>query len=224
MVGGRQIALDIVRERISPGRRRDRPGQPASIPDRRTRPWPSKGENRIFFTCVVSSDITDERPTSLPVPAVVGSAKMWKGLIIGRTCGWSQSVFKHRPLVHRHQRDGLGHIERGTAAETDDGIGAMCARCSSAAIACEAVGLPQTPENTATSSPPRCDWNSPSIGKAATPLSVTTSGRDTPTDFKCSATSLRAPGPKWMVVGRRIWKWSSWNTLEYCHSGARGIQ
>src|SRR3982750_307989 len=32
------------------------------------------GENTIFFTCVVSSDTTLERPTSEPVPAVGGSA------------------------------------------------------------------------------------------------------------------------------------------------------
>jgi hypothetical protein len=34
----------------------------------------SAGENTIFFTCVAASEITAERPTSLPVPLVVGSA------------------------------------------------------------------------------------------------------------------------------------------------------
>ena len=32
------------------------------------------GEKMIFFTCVSSSEITVLRPTSLPVPAVVGTA------------------------------------------------------------------------------------------------------------------------------------------------------
>jgi hypothetical protein len=34
----------------------------------------STGLKMIFFTWVVSSEITEERPTSLPVPLVVGSA------------------------------------------------------------------------------------------------------------------------------------------------------
>jgi hypothetical protein len=34
----------------------------------------SFGEKTIFLTCVFSSEMTALRPTSLPVPAVVGSA------------------------------------------------------------------------------------------------------------------------------------------------------
>jgi hypothetical protein len=34
----------------------------------------SLGEKMIFLMWVVSSDTTEERPTSLPVPAVVGMA------------------------------------------------------------------------------------------------------------------------------------------------------
>ena len=42
----------------------------------------------IFFTCVTSSETTAERPTSDPVPAVVGSAtKQGMGSVIGRTFG-----------------------------------------------------------------------------------------------------------------------------------------
>ena len=33
-----------------------------------------RGEKMIFFTCVSSSEMTVLRPTSLPVPAVVGIA------------------------------------------------------------------------------------------------------------------------------------------------------
>ena len=42
----------------------------------------------IFLTCVTSSPTTDERPTSEPVPAVVGSATNHGiGCVIARTCG-----------------------------------------------------------------------------------------------------------------------------------------
>ena len=34
----------------------------------------SRGENTIFFTCVRSSEMTALRPTSLPVPEVVGAS------------------------------------------------------------------------------------------------------------------------------------------------------
>ena len=34
-----------------------------------------RGEKMIFFTCVPSSEITVLRPTSLPVPAVVGTGR-----------------------------------------------------------------------------------------------------------------------------------------------------
>src|SRR6266496_6823568 len=43
--------------------------------------------------------------------------------------------------------------------------------------------------------------NFASSGKGAMPRSVTMSGRSTPCTRRCSATSWRAPGPKWIVVG-----------------------
>ncbi len=48
----------------------------------------SLGEKMIRFTCVTSSETTAERPTSDPVPAVVGSAtNQGMGSVIGRTFG-----------------------------------------------------------------------------------------------------------------------------------------
>jgi hypothetical protein len=48
----------------------------------------SRGEKMIFLMCVASSETTAERPTSDPVPAVVGSAmKYGSGWPIGRTSG-----------------------------------------------------------------------------------------------------------------------------------------
>jgi hypothetical protein len=64
------------------------------------------------------------------------------------------------------------------------------------------VGLPNTPPKTATSSPLRCVLNSASTGSAASALSVTISGRLRPCSFKWSATSLRAPAPNLMAVGK----------------------
>ena len=49
------------------------------------------GEKMIFFTWVASSEITALRPTSLPVPAVVGSATRWGTGPIGRAPGSSSS-------------------------------------------------------------------------------------------------------------------------------------
>jgi hypothetical protein len=48
----------------------------------------STGLKITFFTCVRSLEITLERPTSLPVPLVVGSATKCRiGFLIGSTCG-----------------------------------------------------------------------------------------------------------------------------------------
>src|SRR5688572_93982 len=50
------------------------------------------GEKITRLTCESSSLITLLRPTSLPVPEVVGSAtKYGSTAVIGRTCGWSQT-------------------------------------------------------------------------------------------------------------------------------------
>src|SRR6266508_3357574 len=71
-------------------------------------------------------------------------------------------------------------------------------------FACDAVGLPATPSNTATSRPPsrndatkRC-----ATGSCASARSVTTSGRFRPCSFRCAPTSADAPAPKWIVVGK----------------------
>ncbi len=48
------------------------------------------GENTIRLMCVSSSLITELRPTSLPVPEVVGKAtNQGTPAPIARTCGWS---------------------------------------------------------------------------------------------------------------------------------------
>ncbi len=52
----------------------------------------SRGEKMIFFTCVSSSETTVLRPTSLPVPAVVGTDTQYGiSRSIGRAPGFSSS-------------------------------------------------------------------------------------------------------------------------------------
>jgi len=56
------------------------------------------GENTMRLTCVSSSETTAERPTSEPVPAVVGSATKYgtaSGMV--RTCGWSHAYSSALP-------------------------------------------------------------------------------------------------------------------------------
>ena len=56
------------------------------------------GAKMIFFTCESSSEITDERPTSEPVPLVVGSAMKWgRGRLMARRWGWSQAYSSTSP-------------------------------------------------------------------------------------------------------------------------------
>ena len=82
-------------------------------------------------------------------------------------------------------------------------LSARCALNAAApAITWPQVGLPNTPSNTATSSPARWLRNSASTGSAPSARSVTISGRLQPASSRCCATSRRAPAPKWMGVGK----------------------
>ena len=83
----------------------------------------SAGEKMIFLMCVWSSEMTDERPTSDPVPAVVGNAMKYVGYryVFGGTspAGFDCSGFVY--YIHSHsgapvgrgmwqQYNGGGHI------------------------------------------------------------------------------------------------------------------
>ena len=91
---------------------------------REHRAWPeAAGEKIIFLMCVFSSEMTALRPTSLPVPAVVGSAIQMRDLPVDRTrAGLAVLVIEEIAGVARHERHGFGDIERGTAADADDQI------------------------------------------------------------------------------------------------------
>ena len=87
----------------------------------------SAGEKMIFLMCVESSEITLERPTSEPVPAVVGKATNQGSSTLDRPHAWMvPCVFENVARMSRHQRDRLGDVERGAAAEADHCVGAMC--------------------------------------------------------------------------------------------------
>ena len=68
--------------------------------------------------------MTPARPTSEPVPAVVGTATIGRD---ARGVGASPPVadvleVPHRPRLTDHERDDLADVERGTAAEGDDAV------------------------------------------------------------------------------------------------------
>ena len=116
----------------------------------KTRVASNRGEKMIFLTCVSSTEITVLRPTSLPVPAVVGTAisagtrslmasappSMVAYRASGPSCvaamAWPRPglfvlVVEQVAGMMNHQRDGLGDVNRGAAAYRDDGIGVMSA-------------------------------------------------------------------------------------------------
>ena len=77
-----------------------------------------------FFVWVASCVITPARPTSEPVPAVVGTATIGDD---ARRIGPRPPVadileIPHRPRLAGHEGDDLAGIERGAAAEGDDAV------------------------------------------------------------------------------------------------------
>ncbi len=100
MVGRREVALDVVREGVEPVAAVIPAAAAPSVSSgsANTARARSAAEKMIFFTCVLSSEMTLERPTSLPVPLVVGSAtKYGSGCTIGRTWGWSHAYSRTSP-------------------------------------------------------------------------------------------------------------------------------
>ncbi len=109
----------------------------------------------IFLTCVTSSEITDERPTSEPVPAVVGTATKYGSAAVDRPhLRVVPRVFEDVAGMIRHQRDRLRDVERRAAADADRRCRLDAPGYASApAITWLRTGLPQMPENTACVTP-----------------------------------------------------------------------
>ena len=82
------------------------------------------GWKMIFFSCVTGWVTTPARPTSEPVPAVVGTAMTGRNL---RGIGARPPVadifqIEDRNRLAVHQRDELADIEARAAAEGDDAV------------------------------------------------------------------------------------------------------
>ncbi len=81
------------------------------------------------LVCVASSVMTETRPTSEPVPAVVGTATVGAMPVeVGAPVQLSPTSSKShkRPRLARQEGDGLAGIERAAAAERDHAV--MAAR------------------------------------------------------------------------------------------------
>ena len=78
----------------------------------------------IFLVCVASSVMTPARPTSEPVPAVVGTATI--GAMPFGSARVHQSPTSSKSHIGRvwpgHEGDQLAGIERRAAAEGDDAV------------------------------------------------------------------------------------------------------
>ncbi len=117
------------------------------------------GWKMIFFWWVASLTTTPARPTSEPVPAVVGTATigaMPPGSARcrpGRRCPPVPDVFEvpQRPRLPGHERDQLAGIQRRTAAEGNHAI------VGAGAVGAEAIfdvggdGIPAHPREQAAS-------------------------------------------------------------------------
>ena len=82
------------------------------------------GWNMIFFSWLCELVITLARPTSEPVPAVVGTATMGAMAAGVGTSPPIANVFKvpDWPRLPRHEGDHFAKVEAGAAAKGDDAV------------------------------------------------------------------------------------------------------
>ena len=159
----------------------------------------------IFLVCVASSVITPARPTSLPVPAVVGIAMI--GAIASARARCHQS-----PTSSKSQSGRLWPAMNAITlpqsralppprATTPSWLAAWNARTPASTLA--ATGLERTSVNSPGSWPParRISSSASVTGSSASPGSVTTSGRRSPACSQARAALARLPAPKTTVVG-----------------------
>ena len=158
----------------------------------------------MHFSCVSSLVITAARPTSEPVPAVVGTA----------TTGGRPAVWARRQLSPRSSKSQIG---RSWAAMKAIALAASSAlpppsaitpswpplRSASTPAATSApVGLGRTSANSATGRPARAIASTRSpIACPARPGSVIRSGRAMPSAAQASGSSAIRPAPNRTVVG-----------------------
>ena len=158
-----------------------------------------RGWKMIFLVWVTSSVITPARPTSLPVPAVVGMA----------TTG---AIPSPRARVHQSPTSSKSHKGRSwpamkattlpqsnalppPSATTPSWPPAANARTPASTL--PATGFGRTSVNRPPSRPParRISSRAGVTGRAASPGSVTTSGRAMPACSQARAALARLPAP-----------------------------
>ena len=163
------------------------------------------GWKMTFLVCVASSVMTPARPTSEPVPAVVGTATMG-------------SIPLGSARVHQSPTSSKSHIGRFCpamkaitlpASSAEPPPIAMTPSClpplsaSRPASMVAAAGLGFTSENTCTGrlAPTRMSLAALIIGSLTSPRSVTISGRVMPAAAAASPSSFSRPAPIRTEVG-----------------------
>ena len=158
-----------------------------------------------FLVWVARLVMTPARPTSEPVPAVVGTATT--GAMPAGSARVHQSPTSsksHMALVWPRMKAmtlPASSAEPPPKATTPSWPPARSAASPAATLA--SVGLGFTSEKTATSSPAaRIAWSAlRAMGSGATPGSVTMSGREMPAARQASPSSAIRPAPKRIAVG-----------------------
>ena len=164
-----------------------------------------RGWKMILFSCASTSLITLARPTSEPVPAVVGTA------ITGRILAGSASL-KLSPTSSNAQSGRSCRVAKAMAlpASSEEpppkaitpsppcARSAAPPRATSSPVGSLAMSLKRA---TSIPSPASAARASAIIGLRASPRSVTSRGRAIPTVRQASASSLIRPAPKRMDVG-----------------------
>jgi hypothetical protein len=164
----------------------------------------SKGEKNTVFLPVSRSVATALRPTSLPVPAVVGNAIIGgSGPVIFALPLRASSYSASGPVCVAHSRTSLPMSSALPPPSATTRSALASTNALVAAAASSSVGLPATRSNTATDSPAFSSaCCTPVIKPAlATPGSVTISACLPPSFCASGPHSLTAPSPNTMRVG-----------------------
>ena len=136
MIGGREIRLDIVGERIHAGRSRDvrrEVERQLGVCKHRLGEQPGREDDLLDVRLVI-------RDHARAADLRAGSRGRRqrdevRQIVLDRPHLWViPGVFEHVARMDRHQRDRLGDVERSAAAQPDDRIGAMLAERRNAVL------------------------------------------------------------------------------------------
>ncbi len=158
-----------------------------------------------FFVCVLSLPITPARPTSDPVPAVVGTAMI--GNIPSGSARVHQSPTSSKSQIGRVCPDIKAITLPTSSAEPPPNAitpsWSPACKATTPSVTFLSMGLLLTSEKTLMPSPAclHALTASRNIGNSTRPPSVTSNGRLIPSDTQTSGNSLIRPAPKRMSVG-----------------------